>query len=219
MYWNDYDGMLPSSYMHQPSSEKTWDVVASAEFCSELGVVPPPAQSTFQDTRYVQILWPHFRNKSIMWCPSDKTAGEKGSSRFHITPGPESIVSYIFKPAVDRAWFGVPDGDYPCPIRKEGDFEFVGDQVMFFERKGWHWGGQNRGWHDGITINVVYMDGRVSAVRLMNSADIKAPDTVAGFAESLLFPGEPMWYNYDMVNGVGGVEEWYDARKYCDIFP
>jgi prepilin-type processing-associated H-X9-DG protein len=217
-----------------PKGSTTWNASESAAFCSQRGKIPPNANSALQNISWVSILWPYIKNKDIIWCPSDPNRDTDMAS--HNDPAYMSgMVSYIYKPAVDRAWFNTPlpkDPDKPngplkaMNFRKDEDFAFVADQMVFFEHTGWHWGDQNKGWSSSdkgaVTLNAAFLDGHVRAVRLKHAIGCSTPRNCSELAGTMSFAGEPIWYNtqYHSDNSTTtGVYKWFDPRVCYDDLP
>lgn len=191
LYHCDYDNMLPSSAI---GGGKTWDVNRFKRFATMRGVIPP--QDGTKDPTWPMLLYSHM-NKDAIWCNGGKTRKFLFWSWYEFgsipdSPLPSTTVSYWYKAAVDLAWFGGPDGKGP-KCQKEGDFDFLADQIIFYERSGIHWRQENEGLTDGVTINCTFMDGHVAAKRLANSTNKpgKADPTA---------PGEPAFYNYQYLD-------------------
>lgn len=192
LYQGDYGAMLPCSGLN---GQKKWDLKRYERFATRYGVIPPPAN--YKDATWVMLLYPFTKNKDIIWCPREVT-------RHFLTwewettvapparPAPSTVVSYWYKGAIDAAWFGGPDGKGPI-CRKEGDFDFPSDQIIFYENAGWHWGQEKDGLANGVTINVTYLDGHVASKRIKSSTNRRGQSDP-------LAPGEPGWFNYDFAN-------------------
>jgi hypothetical protein len=109
---------------------------------------------------------------------------------------------------------------------KESDFGFNSDQIVMFERAGFH-DNKSTGLANDTRINVVYLDTHIKNVTLVNCAPVNAPvDT-----KSVSIPsegGEPWYFNYDQesvktadVNPpAASVRTKYDdPRRYSDMLP
>jgi hypothetical protein len=110
----------------------------------------------------------------MIFCPSDSSNHS----------APDAQTSYWWKCAIDRAWYG--DG---CkkPCRKESDFYYNSDQIVLYEKAGFHQ--RELGLKNEVKINVVYLDTHVRSVTLVNST-ISRP---AGPTS----PCEPAYFNFD----------------------
>jgi hypothetical protein len=185
--------MLPSSAIN---GVKQWNPNTYKQFATKLGVFPP--QQSTNNYTWPMILYPYMKNKDIIWCPNEfrrkrSIFGIQLEDRILPRPtDPNAVVSYWYKAAIDAAWFGGPSGKGP-ECRKEGDFAFPADQIVFYEHAGWHWGDVAKGLSNGVTINCTYMDGHVQSKRIENS-------TNAPGQSDPLAPGEPGWFNCDYTN-------------------
>jgi len=206
LYYNDYDAMLPSSlaqYVPTPTAMPAWDASKWTTFATQRGILPPP--STAVPATWAMLLYNHMKNKDIIWCPSD---GKKDDN-------PSSMLSYWYKTAIDRAWF-----EQTFSAKKEGEFEFPADQMVFFERLGWHWGDQNKGHQEGATLNATFLDGHVKNIRLKVASGVSTPNGTPA-------PGEPYYFNYQMAHPTNpnftptwiAAGEVYDPRYYTDNNP
>jgi hypothetical protein len=200
LYINDYDAVLPSSVLYARS--KMWNKSNFIKFAKLRGNLPPTFGNKTGNS-WPMLLYPHMRNKDIIWCPSDPN---RNDSKY----GAKIVaVSYYYKAAVDAAWFGGPGGKGPV-CRKEGDFAFPADQIIFYEHNGWHWGDQNKGLANGVTINCTFMDGHVQAKRIKSSgytAEENPPEPLPKCGI-----GEPAWFNYDFDKRSGNTSE--STRSY-----
>lgn len=179
LYHGDYDAMLPSSALRTIPASTAFNQTQFEEFASKRGEVPPQPNTTTAPT-WPMLLYPQMKSKDIIWCPSDPNKNE--------TVG--GTVSYFWKASVDYAWFGGPKANPVC--RKEGDYDFPSDQIIFYEHNGWHWGDTSKGLANTVTINCTFMDGHVQAKRIRDSVNL------ANVAPSpFSIGGEPQWYNYN----------------------
>jgi prepilin-type processing-associated H-X9-DG protein len=229
MYLSDYDNVLPSSALHQSAGNRIWDPVRSAEFCCQRGPIPPPTSLKLEDVHWVQLLWPHMKNKDIIWCPKDENRETYAKSQD--PSANQAMVSYIYKPAVDCAWFDSPypsDPDDPrSPLklmhfRRMEDFAFPADQMIFFEHTSRHWGDKSKSWNNDVRINAAYLDGHVRAVPLHNAIGCSVPTNASELAMRTSLPGEPIWFNSknDSPKTVRtGKERWSDPRVCYDDLP
>lgn len=176
-YVNDYDGHLPSSFLVNHS--KKWNRRDFLRFATQRGQLPPDPSKPLQT--WSQVLYDHMgKGREIMWCPDDPVDHD-GSNK--------SRVSYYWKLAADKAWYGV-GCTKPCP--KETDFVYNSDQVVLYERRAWHGSGQ---WlHDSAQINVAYMDTHVKNITLRNATSGDPSNCAASL-------GEPMYFNFDNKTG------------------
>jgi hypothetical protein len=172
-YTEDYDGTLPSSYLCGQSP--TWNKKDFERFASIRGTRPPMKNPSSQT--WPMLLEPYLKYRACLWCPYDPADQNDPNAR----------VSYYWKAAIDRAWYG--------GYRKLNDFAFQADQILFYERKNWHYG--SCGLADGNMVHCGYLDTHVRNVCISQS----------GFRASEKDPGplpkncgEPAWFNYSMGN-------------------
>lgn len=160
LYWNDYDATLPSSALSS----------SFAQFGTKVGNLPPRTTDVGKYT-WPQVLYSHMKNKDIMFCPSD-TAEHTDAT---------ADVSYWWTYCTDYAW------NSSERIQKEGNFAYNADQIILYERKGFHFGDLG-GMKNNVQINVAFLDTHVRTVSLTNDpAYLTTPDAV----------GVPMYYNFD----------------------
>jgi hypothetical protein len=176
-YWTDYDSTLPSSMLVRHS--KTWNKADFTRFATRLGQVPVPTNTP--PKTWPQALYSHMRSRDVVFCPSDPATRDD----------PRGRVSYYWKLAIDRAWYGVGCSK---PCRKETDFVYNADQIILYERAGFH-EGHLEGLRNGTRINVVFLDTHVRNVSLVNCPK--------GLVTDPCSLGEPMYFNYDQ-NSVKG---------------
>lgn len=204
LYWGDYDSTLPSSYAAMASSSRpsstsgtTWAsyTTQATTFMTKRGVLPPKETETYNPMTWPQMLYGHMKNKDILFCPSDsKTANDTG----------DPDVSYWYKTAADRAWW---NGN-----KKEGNFSYNADQIIFYEHKAWHFGGDPC--RDEAQINVAYLDSHVKTITLRNSQGRDVTDEWVPTTS-----GEPNYYNYNFSdNSDLGKGENYDPTNQGDKF-
>ena len=187
LYWNDYDGTLPSSYLSRAATDGVTisnyanNYAQMKRFCCQTGILPRPATIPGNGWTWCQTLYDHMKNKDIMFCPSD--SADKNSDT--------AECSYWYKYAADRAWSDTNDMK-----QKEGDFQYNSDQICFFEHKGWHFG-DTTGIKDGVQINAAFMDSHVEPIVIKQGPPssgtpiVSAPD----YSPSQCY--EPFYYNYD----------------------
>ena len=172
IYWSDYDNHLPSSAI--VSHSKKWNSRDSARFTSVLGAWPPKGRPL----TWAQALYKCMASVDWVFCPADPV-------------GARSRVSYCWKTAVDKAWYGV---GCKRPCRKLSDFKHQADQIVLYERAGFHCD-FHRGLKNGVTINVAFLDTHVKIFALRNCAKgvITDPASI----------GEPMYFNFDNAKPAG----------------
>lgn len=215
-YWTDYDATLPSSAVTwralNPTSTAapTWSAANFEMFATVLGQVPVP--TNIAPRTWVQMLYNHMKSKDIMFCPSD--------SEDHYTSSAK--VSYYWKYAVDAAWWGpLPPDNGKC--QKEADFGFNADQVVFYERAGFH-DNKSQGLQNGVKINVAFLDTHVRNVSLVNSSGTIVATGPGGVSYA---NGEPWYFNYNQELPKGStnpppaetVTTYVDPRIYSDLLP
>ena len=193
-YTNDCDGKSPTyaTCIGVPGAV----VPASPVTFRQLrGAIPPPVG--VPQTTWPMRLYGDMKNKDIIWCPSDN-----GQSSAPLAP-----VSYVMKAAADSNCPTRPGAPNNPPWR-DGDFNYSGDQIIFYENKQFHWGGGALAPNLGlgfVTLNAAFCDGHAKTIRL--------PDL-----EGLGY-GEPDYYNWNPTAG-GGVGAYVsaqtDPRAYCD---
>jgi prepilin-type N-terminal cleavage/methylation domain-containing protein len=206
MYYSDYDAMLPSSVLmtNPPPTTLTWNPTNFVGFASLRGQLPPPSDAAWSS--WPMLLYPHMKNRDIIWCPSDPSRTEDA----------DKPVSYYYKAAIDYAWFG----NAGVMARKEGDFDFPADQIIFWEHNSWHWGETGKGARDGVSINVTFLDGHTQTKRIKYS----------GYAANELPPGplpasmkgEPAWFNHNYADDCvpnPSVDAYWDPHIYGDNLP
>jgi len=176
MYHSDYDSTLPSSVLY--GHTKTWSKKSFKAFASSRGTLPPPRNARYMS--WPMVLYAHLRNADVIWCPSDPDSGGKR-------------VSYYYKAAVDAAWYGGPKGR-GLACRKEGDFDFPADQIVFYERNGWHSASASKGLTDGVRINCTFLDSHVAFKEIQDSGYTAAQRPAEPLPKSGV--GEPAWFNY-----------------------
>lgn len=203
LYAGDYNGVLPSSFLYGGS--KTWNSSDFVHFAKERGVLPPVSNATAQT--WPMLLYPQMKTRDIIWCPSDPNRKED----------PSATVSYYWKAAVDRAWYG----DDNFKAQKESDYAFSADQIIMYEHSGWHWGDVTKGLVDGVVHNCVFMDGHVQAKKIMNSGYTSAENPPEPLPRSGV--GEPAWFNCNLkknpkADKTEKAAHW-DPREWADILP
>lgn len=218
LYYNDYDAMMPASgivTLAKNPSANAWSSADCQIFATQAGQLPPAANQP-QNATWATLLYSHMKNKDIMWCPSDSNKGASTATTLQ--------VSYWYKAAIDKAWWGDNGASWAC--KKEGEFEYPADQVVFYEKAGWHWGDAARGFADGVTLNATFMDGHVKNIRLKGASK---QATTALDALGTTTGNAPQWFNSQMVNPTTGdtstggpypraayTGQQYDPRFYAD---
>lgn len=207
LYYGDYDATLPSSVLYGGS--KNWNSRNFVYFAKNQGVLPPPPGVGVNGTpqSWPMVFYKYMLNKDIIWCPSDPVRRND----------PSAAVSYYYKAAVDCAWYGGPASKGPV-CKKEGDFNFPADQIVFYEHNGWHWGDASKGLANGVTINCLFLDGHIAYKRISSSgytvSENPEPLPRSGY-------GEPAWFNYDYANSSAPTvpAALWNPRQYGDNLP
>jgi len=199
LYHGDYDAMLPSSALLTTPATSVFASDRFIEFSSNKGRIPPPNNVVVKGTWPV-LLFPYMKSKDLIWCPSDPNRNDSATAE-------TAVVSYFWKAALDYAWFGGSNPAVGPVCRKEGDYDFPDNQVIFYEHNGWHWSDTAKGLGNGVTINCTFMDGHVQAKRIQsNYTPTVSPWSVGG---------EPQWFNYDYLNDQGpGLYSYMDERSW-----
>ena len=204
MYQNDYDSMYPSAAAVGATSWTAGAVGTAgtdANFRKGRGAVPLPTNPALWKGTWPECLYPYKRNVNLIFCPSDPNAGLTATG---------TTVSYIVKGAFHRAWFG--EGTIQGMARKEGDFEYPSDQILFYERYGWHWGDAGKGDMSNapvaqVSLNMAFMDCHVKSMRLP-----QAKNTRDGTGAN----NEPDFYNQIAETGLAAGAGATDPRIYQD---
>ena len=179
MYADGYDGMMPSSYLVDHS--RRWNARDCLTFTTRLGrgwsdkEMRDRNWSRIPKQTWSQILYESMRCHDTMFCPSDQA---------HKTD-PNTAVSYWYKLANDKAWYGIGCGE---PRRKMSDFGYESDQIAFYEHQPFHFGGSG-GLRNGAQINVSFLDSHVKTITLRNATSGNPINCAANSN------GEPMYYN------------------------
>lgn len=180
LYSSDYDGHLPSSALVNGS--KKWNKQDFLQFATKAGQLPPKGAAH----TWPQLIHKHAANKDAIFCPEDK--GD------HDTPVAQ--VSYWWRLAVDKAWYGEGCAkkyrkidDYPSPSRT----------VILYEHQPWHDDSQPepQGLSNGVYINVAHLDGHVKRDRVRNATSGSKTNCAANS------DGWPMYFNFDKIRDPG----------------
>lgn len=201
-YCYDYDDHLPSSAIVRGS--KSWNRRDFLHFATRRGEIPPrPGE---RPRTWSQALSKCSRDPDMFYCYQDPVSRQDARAQ----------VSYWWKLAVDKAWYG--EG---CarPCRRLADFGYDADQVIFYEHRAFHFpektglfSKQPMALKNGVRINVAYMDTHVRSIELSNTTSGR-PDNCAANSD-----GEPMYYNFDNTRPRSGVNPPPDNRpaRYID---
>lgn len=198
LYCNDYNGSLPSSALVNHS--KKWNCRDFMDFATKRGIFPTkPGQHV---RTWSEILYNHMKNKDVMFCPKDPVS----------KTDPEAQVSYWYKLAIDKAWYGEGCAK---PCRKESGFAYNEDQVVFYERKSFHFSeNQAKPLIDGAVIYAAFMDLHVSTITIKNTTSGNPTNCAANK------DGAPMYFNMDGKTGKklpdGVPARYIDPSRYCD---
>ncbi len=211
-YWNDYDATLPSSKWAQSAPDSAWDAGEFQLFTFYAGA---PPVGNIVPRSWFQKLYNSMKSKDIVFCPSD--------SEDHANM-PTAKLSYWWKLAIDQAWSGT--GTSKC--QKEGQFGYNADQIVFYERAGFH-EGNGTGYYNTVKINVAFLDTHVRNVSVVNSP-ARTRDTQINTSATggLQAQGEPNYFNYDNepASGTGdmssiatAVATYVDPTRFSDKLP
>lgn len=213
IYCDDYHGAMPSSAVY---GGKTWDAGMYEHFATLHGVTPPPDNA--KNPTLAMLLYPTTKNKDIIWCPSlfHKPRNFLGiplrDAELSPPTGPDARISYYYKASIDRAWFGGHDAKGKWSCRLDSDYKSPNNQVVFYENTGRHWNDDGKGLSNGVTINVVFMDGHADARIIVDAGNPK------GNSDPLA-PGEPAWFNSNFIHNNLGTGYFFDPRSECDDLP
>ena len=230
LYWGDYDATLPSSMVTQTTrltatgSGTTAPVLPVPEpdikrFVTRAGFLPrlPGSPDFNQGSSWVQMIYDKMKNKEIMFCPSDSTDRNPIATVEPLGP----MASYWWKYAVDRAW-----NDPTIKAQKEGNYSYNSDQMLFYERIGWHFGDQ-AGLKNSVQINVAFLDTHVQTRSIVNGPTgyLQTGDAAQAYYSN---GSEPMYFNFDnrSIKLVGTnppaanlPTAFYDPNFYSDMLP
>jgi len=156
------------------------------------GVLPPPLR--MQQGTWAMRLYDNMRNKDIIFCPSDNEPNRDKT---------DCTISYTMK-AVADANYGNSDYATQASAWRDGDFAYSGDQVIFYERKQFHWGGGGiavvAGGLPYAVVNAAYVDGHARTGK---------------FIADDITNGEPDYYTWNPTTN-GPLASQTDPRNYCD---
>ncbi len=174
MYCDDFDDTFPSSALINHS--KTWNRRDYLEFWT---VLCPRGRQCFPSidrrTTWFEVTYDYMRNKEIMFCIGDPVDRDAA----HPT------VSYWYKLANDKAWFGVGcDG----PRRQTSDYGYESDQIAFYEHSPSHYNA-NDGLTNGASTHAAFIDTHVEKITIANATSGNPINCAANR------DGEPMYYN------------------------
>lgn len=202
LYARDYDNRLPSSAVVHNSSK--WNRQDFISFATRIGTFPVPDGS--RPRTWPQLIYPYIDThegcRDSFFCPRDNV--ERDS--------PRSRTSYYWKTAIDMAWYG-----HRCvrAHRTTNDFPHQADQILIYERRGWHLK-ESGALREGVQISVVYMDTHVARICVINASS-GSPTNCAADSD-----GEPMYFNYDTKTGKALPKNmpatYIDPGRYVDEF-
>ena len=196
MYSNDYDGVLPSSAL--PGSD-------DLTFRTKRGMLPPPQTASggaeYQPKAWPELVYAYLRNDAVVYCPSDPIQPSRSQAYSDPQGTAELKVSYIIKKAINDAWLGASG----TSCKRITDYGYPSDQILFYERCGWHAGDAGKGDMSvtpvaGVTINASFMDGHVKTIHLPTPLN-----------------GEPDLYNVNGETGETAATGSSDPYNYMDV--
>jgi len=204
-YLDDYNGCIPSSAIL--SGSKKWNVKDFNRFACSSGEFPSDGSRLPEG--WAGILYSHMKSKDILSCPADSAYYNQ----------PDARVSYWWKAAMDKAWFGL---GCKKPCRKESDFAYNADQLLLYERAGFH-SETPEGLKNGVRILVAYLDSHVRSIELTNCLSENSHRLVT----SPNFHGEPAYFNFDNKKPMsktnppppGVLTDYVDPARYSDNLP
>jgi len=201
-YMNDSDGKTLSwTSALNPDGAPSVPPATADDFRRCRGTLPPPV--TMRHGTWPMRLYDNMRNRDIIWCPSDNAPSHDA---------PTDVVSYAMKKAADRNYNPATTYANQLSPWRDGDFNFSGDQMIFYERLQFHWGGlplQSGAPGGGlgyVVVNAAFVDGHAKTSKI--------PDG------QLTATCEPDFYNWDPMlgGGLGGPApaNSCDPRYFCD---
>lgn len=190
MYTYENNDTLPSSAIGGASDHS---------FRTNLGRVPPPQTKGYRAKTIFELLYMYKRNKDLYFCNHDPlyNTGFWRFRSFRPSYSPSARTSYVLKRAINQAWL-----DPKVKARRMKDYRWPAEQIMFYERGSFHWGGSvdlsdpKAPKPLGVYFNCAFMDGHVKTHKL----------TVH----------EPDYYNADGKRQVLMKRPQIDPRLYCD---
>lgn len=183
MYVTDYDAKLPTWATYRGKRAPGVPSPTAVNFRTLRGKLPPGPRDP--KTTWPMRLHSQLKNVDVIWCPSDPNPSES----------PNAKVSYHLKRVVDYNYAG----GYPKSVWAEGDFNFPSEQILFYERASFHWGGGRLG--NGAAANAAFFDGHVKTTRFKDVGLNQEPD----------------FYNWDAVANQPAPKGASDPRRYCDM--
>ena len=173
IYTTEYDGYLPSSASVSGSEE--WKKEDFLLFATKRGKLPAPSGA--HPRTWPQLITKYLKYNDTMFCPSDPAD----------TQSPDAQVSYWWKLAIDKAWYGE---DCSKAYRKLDDITYNADCIILYEHEGWHFG-SDEGLKNGVQINCAFFDSHVKTLTITNAT---SGDPINCAANS---DGSPMYFNFD----------------------
>lgn len=174
---NNMKSLSTAMNLYQTDYDSTYPKGANTRAAHYL---PPENTAANPIDTWTELLFDHMKSKDIVWCPSDPNNARQAPPAGTVAKTDANWSSYELKAVFPSGTGGTP--------RKESDFEYPADQVMFYEKAGWHWGDVSKGIDNGVTLNMAYMDGHVTQKRLQ---DVQTKNATTG---------EPYYYNWDGIN-------------------
>jgi hypothetical protein len=176
-YADDYDGCLPSSACVNWSEE--WERKNFLTFATKKGRLPLRAGE--RPKTWAQLLSPYMEYAEDVFCPSGSVD----------TSPDDATVSYWWKLAVDKAWYG---DKCEKTYRKIADYPGPKDCIVLYEHMGWHFD-QTDGLLNGVQINCAFLDSHVKVHTIVNATSGDPANCAANS------DGEPMYFNFDEAKG------------------
>ena len=175
MYADDHNATFPSSkVLLDPNSGGNPTPAQSEFFCTTLGNWDASNIQRGQQTIAI-LLKNYVKSKEIWFCPSDMLDGSP--------PNYTGKISYYYRRCIDIATSDM--------YSSESSFEYPASQGVFVERLGFHGGQMNKGWTQGVKLNMAFMDGHVAYVAAKANWSSSSSDD---FQRAT---GWPMFFNWD----------------------